>query len=122
MHGLFIADTDSENIKALSSLLAQKHGFVPEVWLSSLRYHKFLEEYESAIILIRVDDCAIPGLELTQAALARGIGIHSVWMSQNDAHAVDAFRYGAEAYLLLPTTEEILCKTIDSVIYKKERI
>lgn len=122
---MFLADTDRENIKILSRFLAQKHAIVPVVWQNSREYLKFLDKSESAIVFVRVDNCAIPGLELTKAAITRGANIHVVWMSENDAYALDAFRYGAEAYLLLPATEEALRKTINSfnrktnVIYKK---
>ena len=115
MYGMFIADTDSENIKLLSGFLAQKHEIVPDVWQNRCRYQKFLEESESAIIFIRMDNCAVPGLEITQEAISRGAGIHVVWMASNGAYAVDAFRYGAEAYLLLPVIEETLSETIYSM-------
>jgi len=69
-------------------------------------------------VFIRVDNCAVPGLELTQAAIARDTVIHVVWMADSDAYAVDAFRYGAEAYLLLPTTREMLQETINLLIDK----
>jgi two-component SAPR family response regulator len=115
LYRMFIADTDSENIKILSGFLAQKHDIVPDVWLNRFRYLKFLEESESAIVFIRVDNCAVAGLELTQEAISRGAGIHVVWMASSGAYAVDAFRYGAEAYLLLPVIEETLSETIYSI-------
>ncbi len=118
MRGIFLADTDRENIKMLSGFLAQEHAVDPDVWQNSCGYQKFLDESESAIVFIRVDNCAIPGLELTQAAIARGTGIHVIWMAESDAYAVDAFRYGAEAYLLLPATGEKLRETINSLIEK----
>ena len=112
---MFIADTDSENIKKLSGFLVHKHDIVPDVWLNRRRYLKFLEESENAIVFIRMDDYAVPGLELTQNAISHGTGIHVVWMASNGAYAVDAFRYGAEAYLLLPAIEETLYETINSM-------
>ena len=115
MCGIFLADTDRENVKLLSGFLAQQHAIVPDVWQNSRGYHKFLEESESAIVFIRVDNCAVPGLKLTQAAIVRGTDIHVVWMAKSDAYAVDAFRYGAEAYLLLPATGEMLRETIYSL-------
>ncbi len=128
MYGMFIADTDKENINMLCGFLTQKHAIVPDVWQNSRGYQKFLDESESAIVFIRVDNCAIPGLELTKAAMTRGDNIHVIWMSESEAYALEAFRYGAEAYLLLPATEEILRKTINSFnrettqLIKKERI
>jgi DNA-binding NtrC family response regulator len=114
--GIFLADTDRENIKMFSGFLAQKHAADPVVWQNSRRYQKLLDESESAIEFIRVDNCMIPGLELTQAAIARGTGIHIVWMAESDAFAVDAFRCGAEAYLLLPATGDAFRKTISPLI------
>ncbi len=118
MCGIFLADTDRENVKMLGGFLAQQPAIVPEVWHSNGRYLNFLEASESAIVFIRVDNCAIPGLELTQAAIEHGTNIHVVWMAKSDAYAVDAFRYGAEAYLLLPATGETVMETINSLIDK----
>lgn len=122
MYGMFLADTDRENIKMLSGILERNHTVVPDVWQNSREYLKFLDESESATVFIRVDNCAIPGLEITQTAIARGANIHVVWMAESDKYAVDAFRYGAEAYLLLPATEESLRKTINSLNRKINKI
>ncbi len=111
MCGIFLGDTDRENVKMLSGFLAQQHAIAPKVWQNSGGYLKFLDESKSAIVFIRMDNCAVPGLELTQAATARGANIHVVWMAESDAYAVDAFRYGAEAYLVLPATENTLRET-----------
>ncbi len=110
MCGIFLGDTDRENVKMLSGFLAKQHDVVCDVWRNSSGFQKFLEKHESAIVFIRMDNCALPGLKLTQAATARGAGIHVVWMAESDAYAVDAFRYGAEAYLVLPATENTLGK------------
>ena len=119
MCGIFLADTDRENIKMLSGFLAQRYAIAPDVWQNSRRYRRFLEESESSIVFIRVDNCAVPGLELTQTAIARGNSVHIVWMAESDAYAVDAFRYGAEAYLLLPATGEKLWDAINSLTKQK---
>lgn len=108
MYRIFIADKENENIKFLSDYLTQKQDVVPEVWQDRHGYQKFLEKSESAVVFARVDNYSIPCLKLTQAAIERGANIHVVWMSGSYAHALDAFRYGAEAYLLLPATEEML--------------
>lgn len=120
MCAIFLADTDRENIDILSRILAQQHAVAPDAWRSRGGYLKFLDESERAIVFIRVDNCEIPGLELTQAATARGADMHVVWMAGSAAYAVDAFRYGAEAYLLLPATGEKLRETINS-LHKKTK-
>ena len=115
---VFLADTDGENIQALGGLLEREHGVVPDIWRDRLGYRDFIDSPEDGIVLIRINDCAIPGLELTQAAVACGAGIHVVWMSESNTHALDAFRYGAEAYMLLPATGEALLDAINSLKFK----
>lgn len=121
MNRVFIADTDRANIKMLYVFLALKHSLVSAVWQNSREYLKFLDESESAIVFIRMDNCNIPGLELTRAAIERGTGIRVVWMSESDAYALDAFRYGAEAYLLLPATEDTLDEVMKSLVLERDR-
>jgi len=115
MFRTYIADTDIINIKKLSRFLVQKNVVVPEVWHSKFEYYKFLNESENAIVFIRVDNYAISGFELTKSTTARSPNIHIVWMAGSDAYAVEAFRYGAEAYLLIPATENAIGEIIDSI-------
>ena len=112
---MFLADTDRRNIQELGGLIEREHGAVPDIWRDSSGYYDFIDRPEGGIVLIRIDDCAIPGLELTQAAIASGGSVHVVWMAQSDSYAVEAFRYGAEAYLLLPATRETLREVIRSL-------
>lgn len=119
LYRVFIADTDNDNIKMLSELLLSKHDIVPDIWQNGREYLNFLES-ESAIVFIRVDNCFIPSLELTLAAISRSTDIHVVWMAESDAYAVDAFRYGAEAYLLLPATAEAWDDALESLILAKK--
>lgn len=115
MFKTFIADTDRINIKRLSRFLLQKHGVIPEIWCTKHEFNMFLEESENAIVFIRVDNYSVSGFELTKSAAARSPNIHIVWMAGSDSYAVEAFRYGAEAYLLIPATENAIEETIDSI-------
>lgn len=116
---VFLADTDRQNIDMLRELLAKYHAVDPAIWHNNRGYYEFLDNSANAIVFIRVDNCAIPGLEITQAAIDSDTDIHVVWMAQSGAYALDAFRYGADAYLLLPATEETLRETINSQIDRK---
>lgn len=115
---MFLVDTDKENIQKLSGLLKKEHGVVPGIWKDSRGYHAFLDKSEGGIVFIRIDNCAIQGLNLTQAAISGGAGAHVVWMSESKAHALHAFQYGVEAYMLLPATGEALWDAINSLKIK----
>ncbi|MEA4815469.1 MAG: hypothetical protein VB120_01205 [Lachnospiraceae bacterium] len=118
MYRVFLADTNGENIRKLGGLLEEGHGVVPDIWRDIRGYHDFIGRPEDGIVLIRINDCTIPGLELTQAAVACGAGIHVVWMSESKTYALDAFRYGVEAYMLLPATGEALRNALNSLRFK----
>ena len=114
----FLADTVCDNIQELCALLEKEHGMVPDIWQNSRRYHTFLENPQNKIVFIRIDDPSIPGLMLTQSAAAHNANTHIVWMAKSGAYAVDAFRYGAEAYMLLPAAKESLRDIMDSLVHK----
>ncbi len=111
---VFLADTDRENNQKLGALLERGHGIVPELWRNSRGYRAFVENPESKIVFIRIENPSVPGLELTQAA-TWDRRLHIVWMADSGAYALDAFYYGAEAYLTLPATEERLRDIMDSL-------
>lgn len=117
---MLLADTDRENIHMLSGLLKREHGIVPDIWRDIRGYHAFIDKPEGGIVFIRIDNCAIPGLDLTQAATAGDAGIHVVWMAESRVYALDAFRYGVEAYLLLPAAREALCDAIHTLKIKSK--
>jgi two-component SAPR family response regulator len=116
---VFLADTDRENIQKLGGLLEREQGIVPDIWRDSRGYRSFVENPERKIVFIRIENPVIPGLELTRAAALEG-NLHIVWMAESDVYALDAFYYGAEAYLLLPAAGERLRDIIDSLgVYKR---
>jgi len=119
LHRVFLADRDKENIRHLSCLLEDAHHIRPAVWQNLYSFHTFIEEPEAGTIFIRIDDPLIPGLELTRYASDHHYPrINIIWMAKSVSYALEAFRYGAEAYLLLPATGETLQETIRSLIGK----
>lgn len=119
MHRTYIVDTEKENIRNLCELLEAECGLTPVVWRSYRGYRAFLDDPERGVVLIHIDSPAIPGLELTRAATARSSNnIQVVWMAESKAYALDAFRNGVEAFMLMPITGEALRDIIHSLEIK----
>jgi DNA-binding NarL/FixJ family response regulator len=119
---IYIADSDAKNVQQLKLLLESAYGVVPDIWRSQRGQRSFFDNTNDNVVLIRVDDPSVPGLALTREAVARGPGTHVVWMAESAAHAVEGFRYGAEAYLLLPATGATLREAFKSLNYKANKV
>ena len=60
-------------------------------------------------------DIRLPGMSGIELAERLPLGIHTVFVTAYDAHAVAAFEAGAIDYLLKPVTQERIQKTLDRV-------
>ncbi len=60
-------------------------------------------------------DIRLPGISGLELATRLPAGIHTVFVTAFDAHAIEAFEAGAIDYLLKPVTPERLQKTLDRI-------
>jgi DNA-binding NtrC family response regulator len=116
---VLLVDKDKENISRLINLFIEEFGVNPEVWHSRRDYRAFLDKGQGGVALIKIDNPAVPGLELTKEAAERYPAIRVVWMADSSAHALDIFSCGAEAYLLLPATVKGLREIFHSLDSKE---
>ena len=60
-------------------------------------------------------DIRLPGISGLELATQLPAGIHAVFVTAYDAHAIEAFEAGAVDYLLKPVTQERLQKTLNRI-------
>lgn len=115
MKKVFLADTDEGNIQKLICLLKEYLNIQPAVWEDLQSCKSFIEASEIEVLFIRIDDPLLPGLELTRLAAENYPKIHTVWMADNEAYAIEAFSRGVTAFIMLPATADKL-QTVENII------
>lgn len=115
MKKVFLADTDKENIQKLTCLLKENQNIQPAVWEDLQSCKTNIETSDIEVLFVRIDDPALPGLELTRLAAEKYPKIHTVWMANNESYALEAFPRGVTAFIMLPATSDKL-QTVENII------
>jgi DNA-binding LytR/AlgR family response regulator len=80
----------------------------------------FLHSHEESVVFVRIDNPDMKGLSLSWEALAQEPRAQLVWMACSGNHGVDAFSYGADAYLLLPATADRISDVMLALEHKRK--
>lgn len=108
MKKVFLADTDKENLQKLTCLMKENQNIQLSSWQDLQSCKSSIEASEIEVLFIRIDDPALPGLELTRLAARHYPKIHTVWMAESKSYAIEAFPMGVTAFVMLPATAEKL--------------
>jgi DNA-binding NarL/FixJ family response regulator len=120
LYSVFIADSDRDNLRRLSVLFRELYGVRPQVLRGLPSGLDGFNGPEEIIVLVRVDRPDIGVLRLTKEVRKRSPNSQLVWMSRSDAHCLEAFSYGADAYLLLPASEDKLREVLHVLALKRK--
>lgn len=121
LNRVLLADKDNDNTEKLIRIFHEYYHLSPQLWRNERAFRTFIRTPGDGVVLIRIDDPSIPGLELTKQATAVYPEIQVVWMAASEGYALEAFPRSVDAYLLLPATGEKLAVVMDSLHFKKVR-
>lgn len=120
MYRVFLADNDGDNVQALTHHFQELYGVCPQVLHDTMSYLSFLSGQAEGAVFVRIDNPGLCGLALSREAMARQPRVQLVWMARCEAHSVEAFSYGADAYLLLPASEDSLRDVMKTLEHKRK--